>query len=171
MPKTKKETINDKKQCTSKKTVSKRQRKFVFKFDMKKILEERWDEGNKLLKQSAESDKEMIVNNDLSQLYQENVNQTIDFEDNNTLPLELINMDHVVSDHSNYNIPFNDNSNADSTELCTQRFKIMSLEENEVVAKIHFNHLIKANWSPEFDVSFKNNKLYSHYLVINNIMM
>ncbi|CAH1732032.1 unnamed protein product [Aphis gossypii] len=94
----------------------------------------------------------MTVKNDLSQLYHENVNQTINFEDDNILPLELINLDHVVSDHSNYNILFNDNSNADSTELCTQRFKIMSLEENEVVAKIHFNHLMKANWSPEFDV-------------------
>ncbi|CAH1731762.1 unnamed protein product [Aphis gossypii] len=210
MPKTKKKTINDKKRCTSKKTVSKRQHKSVFKFDIKKILEKRWDEGIKLLIQdaesnkemivkndlsqlykenvnqtinfedgntlphelinldhvvsdhsnynipfndnsNAESDKEMIVKNDLSQLYQENVNQTINFEDDNTLPLELINLDHVVSDHSNYNIPFDDNSNADSTELCTQRFKIMSLEENEVVAKIHFNHLMKANWSPEFD--------------------
>lgn len=46
----------------------------------------------------------MIVNNDL---YQENVNQTINFEDNNTFPLESINLDHVVSDRSNYNIPFN----------------------------------------------------------------
>ncbi|KAF0761987.1 Uncharacterized protein FWK35_00008600 [Aphis craccivora] len=115
MPKRKKANINDKKQCTKKKTGSKRQRKSVFKFDIKKNLKERWEEGNKLLKQSAESDEEMIVNNDL---YQEN---------------------------------FNDNSNADSTELCTQRFKIMSIEQNESVAKIHYNHLMKASWSPEFD--------------------
>lgn len=44
----------------------------------------------------------------------------------------------------------------------------MSIEQNESVAKIHYNHLMKASWSPEFDVSFENNKFYSHYLVINN---
>jgi len=167
MSKTKKKTIYGEKQCTSKKTVSKKRRKLVVKFDIKKKLKERCAE-RKLLKQSAESDEEMIVNNDLYQLYQENENQTINFEDNNKLPLKLINLNHIVSDRSNYNIPFNDNSNADSTESCTQRFKIMSIEENEFVANIHFNHLMKANWSPEFNVSFENNKFYSYYLVINN---
>lgn len=164
MPKTKKETINDKKQCTSKKTVSKRQRKSAFKFDIKKILKERRAEG-KLLKKSAKLDEEMKVIDDL---FQEKVNETIDFEENNKLPLELTNLDHVVIDRSNFNIPFKDDSNGDSKKLCIQRFKIMSIEKNGLEANIHFNHLMKADWSPEFNVCFENNKFYSHYLVINN---
>jgi len=164
MPKTKKDTINDKKQCTSKTTVPKRQKKTAFKFDIKKILKERRAEG-KLLKQSAKFDEEMKVIDDL---YQEKVNETIDFEDNNKLPLKSTNLNHVVIDRSNFNIPFNDNSNADSKKLCIQRFKIMSIENNGFQADIHFNNLMKANWSPEFNVCFENNKFYSHYLIINN---
>lgn len=147
MPKTKKETINDKKQCTLKTTVPKRQKKTSFKFDIKKILKERRAEG-KLLKQSAKFDEEMKV---IDELYQEKVNETIDFEDNNKLPLELTNLKKVVIDRSNFNIPFNDNSNADSKKLCIQRFKILSIESNAFQANIHLNHLKKANWSPEFN--------------------
>ncbi|XP_025195249.1 uncharacterized protein LOC112594595 isoform X2 [Melanaphis sacchari] len=146
MPKTKKKAINDKKQCPSKRTVSKRQSRSAFKFDIKKILKERRSEG-KLLKQSAKLDEEMKIIDDL---YQEKVNQTIDFEDNDKLPLVLKNLDRVIIDHSNYNIPFKDNLDVDSTKLCIQRLRIMSIEENEVEANIHFNHLMKANWSPEF---------------------
>ncbi|XP_026805075.1 uncharacterized protein LOC113548408 [Rhopalosiphum maidis] len=145
MPKTKKVSMNDKKQCTSKKTVSKRQRRSVFKFDIQKILKERRSEG-KLLKQSAELDEEMKVIDDL---YQEKVNQTIDFEDSDKLPPVLMNEDHVMIDHSNYNIPLKENSDTDS--LCLQRLKIMSIEQNELKANIHFNHLMKAKWSPNFD--------------------
>ncbi|CAH1724467.1 unnamed protein product [Aphis gossypii] len=147
MPRTKKEAINNKKQCISKKTVPKRPRKPAFKFDIKKILKERRAEG-RLLKQSAELDEEMKVIDDL---YQEKVNETIDFEDINKLPLELTNLDHVVIDRSNFNIPFKDNSIADSKKLCIQRFEIMSIEKNGLEANIHFNHLMKENWSPEFN--------------------
>uniref|UniRef100_A0A2S2NAR2 Uncharacterized protein n=1 Tax=Schizaphis graminum TaxID=13262 RepID=A0A2S2NAR2_SCHGA len=145
MPKTKKVSMNDKKQCTSKKTVSKRQKRSVFKFDIEKILKERRSEG-KLLKQSAELDEEMKVIDDL---YQEKVNQTIDFEDSDKLPPVLMNEDHVVIDHSNYNIPLKENSDTDS--LCIQRLQIMSIEQNELEANIHFNHLMKAKWSPDFN--------------------
>ncbi|XP_060854125.1 uncharacterized protein LOC132931987 [Rhopalosiphum padi] len=145
MPKTKNVSMNDKKQCTSKKIVSKRQRRSVFKFDIQKILKERRSEG-KLLKQSAELDEEMKVIDDL---YQEKVNQTIDFEDSDKLPLVLMNEDNVMIDHSNYNIPLKENSDTDS--LCLQRLQIMSIEQNELKANIHFNHLMKAKWSPDFD--------------------
>jgi len=79
------------------------------------------------LKQRTKFDEEMKVIDDL---YQEKVNETINFEDNNKLPLKFTNLDHVVIDRSNFNIPFKDNSNADSKKLCIQRFKIMSIEKN-----------------------------------------
>ncbi|XP_026818923.1 uncharacterized protein LOC113557546, partial [Rhopalosiphum maidis] len=113
-----------------------------FKFDIKKILKERRTEA-KLLKQSAELDKEMTV---IDALYQESVKQIFGFEDSDEVPLELMNSDHV--DHSNYNIPFKENADTDS--LCLQRLQIMSIEGNELKANIHFNRLMKANWSPEF---------------------
>lgn len=111
------------------------------------------------MKQSAELDEEMKVIDDL---YQEKVNQTIDFEDSDKLPLVLMNEDNVMIDHSNYNIPLKENSDTDS--LCLQRLQIMSIEQNELKANIHFNHLMKAKWSPDFDVCFENNKFYSYYL-------
>lgn len=164
MPKTKKETMKHKKQCTTKKTASKRQKKSVFKFDIKKILEERRLEG-KLLKQPAIVDEEMIA---ADKLYQEAVKKMIENEDNDVqFPLESINSEHnIIIDSynfgSNSNIPFDENSYSDLTKLCSERLKIMSVEKNELKAKLHFNHLMKENWSPVFDVCFKNNKFYSH---------
>lgn len=151
MPKTKKETIKDKKQRTLKKTASKRQKRSVFKFDIEKIIKERQLEG-KLLKQAVKLDEEMTI---VDKLFQKNVKQIIDFKDNDKSPIASINSDHTIIDSSNsgsnYNIPFNENSDSDLTKLCLQRLQILSIEENELEANIHFNHLMKANWTPVFD--------------------
>ncbi|CAI6371533.1 unnamed protein product [Macrosiphum euphorbiae] len=145
MPKTKKETVKDKKQCTSKKTAIKRIKRPVYKFNLHKILKNRQLEKN-VWEQTAKHDEEMKV---IDESYQE-LNETIDFEDNDKLPIESIHFDPAVL--SNYNIPFKDSSDSDLTKLCMQRLQIMLIEGNELEASIHFNHLMKANWSPVFDI-------------------
>jgi len=152
MPRKKKETLNDKKPCTSKKTASKQSKRPVFKFDIHEIVKRRKLEG-KLLEQTAKHEEEMKV---IDKLYQEQLSQTIDFEANDKLPLVSTHFDPVG--FSNYNIPFKENSDSDFKKLCVQRLHIMSIEGNELQANIHFNHLLRANWSPGFDVCFQNNK-------------
>lgn len=161
MPKSNKEIINDNNQYTSTNTALKRQKKSVFKFDIQKILKERQLEG-RLLKISAKLDEEMKI---IDALYQEKVNQTFDIEDNEQNSLVSSKSDTVIIDRSNYNIFFKDFSDSDLTESCIERLQIMSIEENELEANIHFNHLMKANWSPVFDVCFEKNKFYSCCLI------
>jgi len=158
MPKTKKEIVKVKKPCTSKKTTSKKLKKPAFKFNIHEIVKQRRLEG-KLLKQTANLgtnlEEEMKV---IDELYLEQLNQTTNFEDNDKLPLVSTHFDPV--DFSNYNIPFKDNSDSDLTKLCIQRLHIMSMERNELKANIHFKRLMRTNWSPVFNVCFKNNKFY-----------
>ncbi|XP_016658041.1 uncharacterized protein LOC107883100 [Acyrthosiphon pisum] len=144
MSKTKKETVKDKKPRSSKKTTVKRLKRPVYKFNIHEILKNRQLE-KKLLEQTAKHDEEMKV---IDKSYQEL--KSLDFEDNDKLPLEPIHFNPVVS--SNYNIPLKDSSDSDLTNLCMQRLQIMLIEGNELEAKIHFNHLMKANWSPVFDI-------------------
>jgi len=163
MPKTKKETMKDKKPCTSKKTATKKLKKPAFKFNINEIIKKRRLEG-KLLEQTSKLgtklDEEMKV---VDELYPEQLSPTTDLnEDNDKLPLVSTHFD--PDDFSNYNIPFKDDSDSDLSKLCIQRLYLMSIERNEIEANIHFNHLMKANWSPVFDVCFKNNKFYSLYL-------
>ncbi|XP_022178168.1 uncharacterized protein LOC111039145 [Myzus persicae] len=145
MPRKKKDTMNNKKPYTSKNTASKQPKRPVFKFDMNEIVKRRQLEG-KLLEQTAKQEEEMKV---IDKLYQEQLNQTIDFESNEKLPLVSTHFD--PDDFSNYNIPFKENSDSDFKKLCVQRLHIMSIEGNELQANIHFNHLLRANWSPGFD--------------------
>jgi len=154
MPKTKKKTTKDKKSYTSKKNASKQLKRPIYKFDIQEILKNRRLEG-KLLEQTAKFEEEMKV---VDKLYQEQLNETIDFEGNEKLPLVSIHFNPVGC--CNYNIPFNDNSDSDLTKLCIQRLQIMLIERNELEANIHFNHLMRANWSPLFDVCFKNNIIF-----------
>lgn len=151
MLKTKKKTVKDKKQRTSKKNVSKQLKRPVFKFDVHEIVKNRRLEG-KLLEQTAKLEAEMKV---VDKLYQEQLNEPIDFEGNDKLPLVSIHFNPV--DCCNYNIPFKENSDSDVTKLCLQRLQIMLIEGNELEANIHLNHLMRANWSPVFDVCFKKN--------------
>lgn len=152
MPKTKKKTVKDKKSCSSKNTAPKQLKRPVFKFDINEILKNRQLEGM-LLEQTAKLEEEMKV---VDKLYQEQLNETSDPEDNDKLPLVSIHFNPV--DCCNYNIPFKENSNSDLTTLCIQRLQIMLIEGNELTANIHFNHLMSANWSPVFDVCFKYNQ-------------
>ncbi|XP_060878120.1 uncharacterized protein LOC132950616 [Metopolophium dirhodum] len=145
MPKTKKKTMKDKKLYTSKKNASKQPKKPVFKFDIHEILKNRQLEG-KLMEQTAKFEEEMKV---VDKLYQEQLNDIIDFEGNDKLPPVSIHFNPV--DCCNYNIPFKEDSDSDSTKLCIQRLQIMLIEGNELEANIHFNHLLRANWSPVFD--------------------
>ncbi|XP_015373738.1 PREDICTED: uncharacterized protein LOC107168745 [Diuraphis noxia] len=149
MPKPKKETVKDKKPCTSKKTASKKLKKPPFKFNIHEIVKKRRLEG-KLLEQTAKLrtnlEEEIEV---IDELYQEKLHPTTDFEENDKLPLVSTHFDPVS--FSNYNIPFKNNSDSDLTKLCIQRLHIMSIERNELEANIHFNHLMRANWSPVFD--------------------
>lgn len=152
MAKTKKKPTKDKKPSIPKKNTPKKLKRPVFKFDIHEILKNRQLEG-KLMEQTAKLEEEMKV---VDKLYQEQLNETIDFEGNDILPLVSIHFNPV--DCCNYNIPFKDNSDSDLTKLCIQRLQIMLIEGNELEANIHFNHLMGANWSPIFDVCFKNNK-------------
>jgi len=152
MPKTKKKTMKDKKLYTSKKNASKKLKKPVFKFDIHEILKNRQLE-EKLMEQTAKFEEEMKV---VDKLYQEQLNDFIDLEDNEKIPLVSVHFNRV--DCCNYNIPFKDDSDSDLTKLCIQRLQIMLIEGNELEANIHFNHLLRANWSPVFDVCYKNNK-------------
>jgi len=148
MPKSKKGTIKEKKPSTSKKT--KRPKRPKFKFDIHEILRTRELE-KKFLEQILGQTQEQTQ----EQTKEDEIHQILDIEDNDKLPPKSIHFDPV--DLSNYNIPFEDNSDSDLTKLCIQRLQIILIEGNELGANIHFNHLMKANWSPEFDVCFKNN--------------
>ncbi|CAI6345314.1 unnamed protein product [Macrosiphum euphorbiae] len=145
MAKTKKKPTKDKKPSIPKKNTPKKLKRPVFKFDIHEILKNRQLEG-KLMEQTAKLEEEMKV---VDKLYQEQLNETIDFEGNDILPLVSIHFNPV--DCCNYNIPFKDNSDSDLTKLCIQRLQIMLIEGNELEANIHFNHLMGANWSPIFD--------------------
>lgn len=65
------------------------------------------------MEQTAKFNKDMIV---INEVYQEQINQNFDVEENDKAPLEPIHFDPVI--FSNYNIPFKDNSDSELTKLC-----------------------------------------------------
>lgn len=115
--------------------------KVVYKFDIKQILKER--EADK--KKKAEFGDELKTTNELPQVEINKANIEEDIEQN--LPTSK-----NVHNGINYNMPFNDDP--DIGKSCLQRLHIISLEENEFLAHIHFNILINANWTPMFEVRF-----------------
>lgn len=118
--------------------------KVVYKFDIKQILKER--EADK--KKTAEFDGELRITNELPLVKIANIEE--DIEQN--LPTSK-----NVHNGVNYNMPFNDDP--DIGKSCLQRLHILSLEENEFKAHIHFNTLINTNWTPMFEVHF----IYIYY--------
>ncbi|KAL5239224.1 hypothetical protein ACI65C_006634 [Semiaphis heraclei] len=130
MPKKSKgEIMKNKIPSSSKKTSSKKLTKPAFKLNIHEVLKNRRLE---------------------EKLYQEQVNQNFDVEDNDKPPLEPTHFDPAV--FNNYHIPFKNNSDFDLTKLCIQRLQIMSIVGDEVAANIHLNYLKKANWTPVFDI-------------------
>lgn len=137
-----------------------KKRKPVYKFDMKKILKERL----------AEKERNPAFYEKLR-----NINLVVPAEIKNTNVDEgLPTLEHTIIDFSNYNIPFNDIT--DLKQSCLQRLHVLSIEQNEIVANIHFNILMKANWSPVLKVrtkclifSFLSNLLTYHWSCKNNM--
>lgn len=160
MPKTKKATLKAKKPLTSKKTASKRLKRPVFKFNIQEVLNNRQLEA-KLLEQTPKLKDDFQITDELCQ---EQLDKIFDLEDDDKLPLESFDPMFFI----NYNIPFNDNSGSDFKKLCLQRLQIMSVEGNELRGKIQSNILMRANWSPLFDVCFKIINSIHIACVINN---
>jgi len=131
-------------------------RKKVFKFDIQKILKER-QADNDFWKRSAEIDKHMEA---VDILYQAEVNKPL-FE--NVIKSVPTKMGHVIFDHAKYNILFKNKQNIDIIQSFSHQLLLMSIEENELIANIHFINLMKADWSPSLNVCFL--KMYSTYLI------
>lgn len=132
------------------KTISKKQPKSKspsFKFDVKQILKER-KAYNKYWERSAELDKQLEV---VDNLFQKEVNRVITYTTINKVP-DVSESGFIVFDSSKYNIIFKNNSNLDVTKSYLERLYLMSIEENELEANIHFYNLMKSNWLPVFDV-------------------
>ncbi|XP_022161948.1 uncharacterized protein LOC111027806 [Myzus persicae] len=142
MPKIKK-NVNDENKCPKKMSVKKKS-KPVFKFDMKRILKDRQAEGE-FWKKNAELDKEMKIVDDL---FQKEVNNTIK-QNEDKYPLILPTVGYVIFDPSKFNENFEKNPDVTGSHL--QQLLLMSIEENELKAKIIFNNLMKSNWSPVFE--------------------
>lgn len=114
--------------------------KVVYKFDIKQILKER----------KADKKKKTEIYGELktiSELPQVEINEANIKDIEQNLPTSENTHNGI-----NYNIPFNDDP--DVGKSCLQRLHIMSLEENEFLAHIHFNILMNANWTPVFEVRF-----------------
>lgn len=125
---------------------TKKPREKRFKFDVKKILKKRQAEKERLqAKKECESDDEQ--SKIIDELFQAEVNERIAREN----PI-VQKPDRISFDCSKYNIPFNDDPNCTVSESCAKRFSIMSDEANEMMAYIHFSHLMKADWSIKFEV-------------------
>lgn len=113
-----------------------------FKFDTQLILKERQADCI-YWKRNAEIDEEMKI---IDELFQKELQQEIDVEFCTASPT----LGYIIFDHSKYNNIIQVSSDSDIS--CSQRLLLMSLEENELVANIHFHHLLKAGWLPEMDV-------------------
>lgn len=120
--------------------------KTVYKFNMKQILKER--EADK--KKKAEFDGELKTTIELPLVEINKTNIEEDIEQNWPISKNVHN-------GINCNMPFNDDSDIDKS--CFQRLHIISLEERELLARIHFNNLINTNWTPMFEVCF----IYFYY--------
>ncbi|KAL5238955.1 hypothetical protein ACI65C_006365 [Semiaphis heraclei] len=147
MPKKSKgETMKNEIPSSSKKTSSKKLKKPAFKFNIHEVLKNRRLE-EKRLEQTVKFNQDKI---DINEVYQEQVNQNFDVEDNDKPAQEPTHFGSAV--FNNYHIPFKNNSDFDLTKLCIQRLQIMSIVGNEVAANIHLNYLKKSNWTPAFDI-------------------
>lgn len=149
MPKTKKNE-NDENLCPMK-TISKKQPKSKspsFKFDVKQILKER-KAYNKYWERSAELDKQLEV---VDNLFQKEVNRVVAYTTSIDKVPDVSKAGFVVFDSSKYNIIFKNNSKLYVTKSCLLRLYLMSIEENELKANIHFYTLMNSNWLPIFDV-------------------
>lgn len=140
MPKIKK--IKNKENNLPKKMATKKQNKQIFNFDMKKILKERQAESE-YWKRSEELDKEIKA---VNILYDKEINQIK--EQSSVSP----KFGFIIFNGSKYNILFKNINDANITSL-SQKFIKMSVEKNELVANIHYNNLVNANWSPALNAS------------------
>lgn len=70
-----------------------------------------------------------------------------------------------IIDHSNYNIPFGENSFSNVSESCLQMLHLMSIEQYELQANIHYNNLLTARWSPELKVRLTHNLFIIQYTI------
>lgn len=131
-----------------------KKKKPVYKFDMIKVLKKRL-----ALKEKNPAYYEKL----------RNIKLVVPAELNNTnvgieLPSVLPTLEeHAITDFSNYNIRFNDIT--DLKQSCLQRLRVLSIEQNEVKAIIHFNILMKANWSPVLKVRTISIKFLVFYQV------
>lgn len=117
-----------------------------FKFNIKEILEER-KRFAELSKERAQTVEQMKAYDNILKLQVKNIFD----KDDNKSPLVSTKLDFVF-DKTKYNIPFSENLYTDTAESCSQRFLIMSLEQNELQTNIHYNHLMNSKWSPELNV-------------------
>lgn len=143
MPPKKKSIVdkeNDENKSILKTMELKKQRKLpVIKFDMARILKERQADVE-YWKKSAELDEKMKIVDDL-------------FKSEENMRVSLIpNLEYVIFDQTKYNLFFKENPDYYKTQLHLQQLHSLSIEEDELEAKILFNHLMKANWSPVLNV-------------------
>lgn len=129
----------------------KRKKKSNFKFDLHQILKERKAEENdeKLWKRSEEEEEEMRK---LDELFKKKVKSIFGSNDDKVTPPKF---GLKIFDHSKYNLRYNDiidSLKSDTSKLNSIKLLEMSVEVNEFEAHIHYSQLIKAEWSPTFDV-------------------
>lgn len=132
---------------------NKNQCKQAFNFDVKKILKERQAESE-YWKKSAELDKEIKA---VDVLYDKEVNQIKE----QSYSLVSPKFGYIIFNRSKYNVFFKNINDANITSLSQKLIK-MSVEKNELVANIHYNNLVNANWSPALNVSLTVYFIYNY---------
>jgi len=126
----------------------------VYKFDIERILKERQKEKDDAEK-NAEYYKEIKMIRDRIKAIDAKEAKEAEEEKRNLIDkinAASIRSGLIVFDHSKYNLLFKINLNSDITNLYSQQFLKLSIEENEFEANILLDHLIEANWSPVFKV-------------------
>lgn len=111
------------------------------KFDMKKIVQDRLIEKERR-KKAAE------LNVDINFL--DLICETKMYDSAEDLPQS----DDGLFNPANYNIPFESDSESDTSKSCSKRLLIMSIEIDPILVDIHYFNLIKTKWSPELKVCF-----------------
>lgn len=126
----------------------KKKKAVAYKFDINQILKDRIAK-NKYWERSAELDKQIKV---VDALFEKEVLEIADIENKEKEYPVSLESGYVVFDSSKYNVMFKINEDSHTTKSYLLQLFLMSIEENVLAANIHFINLMKANWSPAFDV-------------------
>jgi hypothetical protein len=164
MPKLKKIKVNEA-TGSKKKRGQKKIRKSRHKFNKRKIFKERkalrllrYQIENKIAEEAKNSKKAETIEDKTidEEIILEKVSDPVIIDlnqDCSNSSLKLIKI--AIPDICKYKITLKINVESIESESCLKRLLLMSVEENVILANVHFNYLMKANWSPALDVSIK----------------